>query len=246
MNEKIKNLEILVGLLNSGSITRIQFDILKKDLFPEDNKKPQNREDFKNHNSKSKEREELSPILRFLMGAVCILFVIILVVNLFKSVNNMYSAKQDLNAPEISPELNQTNPSNGEKSSSNNNTTVLQTSPSTPELNQTNPYSKEQSSSNDISSYLINHTFTFKNGNGFIEFSNGTMIIKGGRATIQGDYEVNGDNSATITGLQAIYGDFDASNNTSSSGIMYLNTDGSLEISLSDGMDNRSYTLIPK
>jgi len=104
---------------------------------------------------------------------------------------------------------------------------------------------EEEFSFND---YLINNSFSL-NGNGYVKFSphnktRGTIIIKGGRADLQGTYSI-GSNSVRITNLKAIYGNFDASNNNSSSGILYLKDNGNIEGSIYAGSNSSQLILIP-
>ena len=99
-----------------------------------------------------------------------------------------------------------------------------------------------------FSDYLINNSFSL-NGNGYVKFSphnstRGTVIIKGGRADLQGDYSI-GSNSVRITNLKATYGNFDASNNNSSSGTLYLKDNGNIEGSLYAGGSSSELILIP-
>jgi hypothetical protein len=96
----------------------------------------------------------------------------------------------------------------------------------------------------DFETYLHNTTFRLGN-NGRVNFQrNGKVSITGGRADLLGGYEIY-DNQAVITKLQAVYGNFDASNNNGSSGYVKLNSNGSLSMTLSDGNETQSYTLEP-
>ncbi len=96
----------------------------------------------------------------------------------------------------------------------------------------------------DFETYLHNTTFRLGN-NGRVNFQrNGKVSITGGRADLLGSYEIY-NNQAVITKLQAVYGNFDASNNNGSSGYVKLNSNGSLSMTLSDGNETQSYTLEP-
>ena len=96
--------------------------------------------------------------------------------------------------------------------------------------------------------YLISNSFTL-NGNGYVKFSpqnktKGTIIIKGGRADLHGYYTI-GVNSVSITDLKAVYGNFDASNNNSSNGTLYLKDNGNIEGSIYSGANSSKLILIP-
>ena len=94
--------------------------------------------------------------------------------------------------------------------------------------------SSKNSNIDNLESYLSKTTFSL-DGNGSVRFqSNGEFTIKGGRATLLGSFTVSG-NQVNISGLQAVDGMYDASNNRASSGIATLQSNGSLSLILSDG-----------
>jgi hypothetical protein len=121
------------------------------------------------------------------------------------------------------------------------------------EVDQTN-YKNESSFSDNQNEYNINqekvslkdhltrNTFSINN-NGtvifrFNSYSNiGSISINGGGATLAGQCEVIND-ILYVKDLGAVSGNFDASNNRGSSGMLYLSKDGSLSGSLHDGNGN--------
>ena len=96
----------------------------------------------------------------------------------------------------------------------------------------------------DIISYIESHTFSY-GGNGSVTFTGGVVTVNGGRATLSGEYDKISDKSISYK-LQAIYGDFDASNNRGSYGTFYLNPNGTLTQKISDGVSTKTYTLTPE
>ena len=104
--------------------------------------------------------------------------------------------------------------------------------------------SSEAENTEDLETYLLKTSFTL-DGNGSVRFqSNGEFTIRGGRATLLGRYRVSG-NQVIISRLQAVDGMFDASNNRSTSGLATLNSDGSLSLTMNDGINAKRYTLYP-
>lgn len=104
--------------------------------------------------------------------------------------------------------------------------------------------SKEVPKEIDIEKYLASHTFTY-GGNGHVSFTNGNLEVRGGRAKLIGTYRRSSNNSVEFN-MQAVDGDFDASNNPTCYGRFVRNSDGTLTETLSDGHETKTYTLNPK
>ncbi len=104
--------------------------------------------------------------------------------------------------------------------------------------------SDKNNTKEDISTYLKGHSFTY-NGNGSVRFTGSTMTVTGGRATLEGAYTITSKTTATFA-IQAVSGDFDASNNAMCGGKIELNADGTLTETISDGNTTKSYQLLPK
>jgi hypothetical protein len=111
---------------------------------------------------------------------------------------------------------------------------------------QNNQENKSLEIINDLGSFILKQSYTLNGSGSVIFYSNGEIVIKGGRATLRGLYEVIDNDKIRITGLQAVDGIFDASNNRSSYGLLYLNSEGSLSGLLTDGASRRQYTFLPK
>ena len=110
--------------------------------------------------------------------------------------------------------------------------------------NSTSTISEAKPKEQDMSTYLKEHTFSY-DGNGSVRFTGSTMTVSGGRATLEGTYTVTSKTTATFA-VQAVSGDFDASNNALCGGKIELNSDGTLTETISDGNTTKSYQLLPK
>lgn len=108
----------------------------------------------------------------------------------------------------------------------------------------------------NIKSHLQNNTFSV-NGNGSVYFSinskrygetkhTGTITVRGGRATLQGDISILDDSSILIYNFRAVDGYYDASINEGSTGVFYLNSSGDLYGKLSAHGKTKSVKFILK
>ncbi len=95
----------------------------------------------------------------------------------------------------------------------------------------------------DIVDYLTSHSFTYE-GNGLVTFSNRTLTVKGNGFTLIGEYSKISNNAVKFD-LRVVDGNFDASRNRTTYGTFTRNSDGSLTEVLSDGVNTRTYRLIP-
>lgn len=101
---------------------------------------------------------------------------------------------------------------------------------------------KNSSAAPTLKEHLTQNYFSV-NGNGSVTFSfnsyseDGSIHIKGNGKALVGKCSVSG-NTIYINGLVAVSGAFDASNNNGSSGVFYLDNNGSLTGSLMDSRGN--------
>jgi hypothetical protein len=228
MQNNIQKLENLVELYNSKTINREEFESLKKEIFTSKimvgsaiqepiSKSVTGTIDKEKKQSEIQYSDANNKRSEKKTFAFVTFFVIIICLGGFIAFVNSNSINaNNSNSTQISSPPSSTNSSNN---SSNN-------------------------SNRDISSYLREHTFSY-DGNGSVSFYGNTIMVTGGRATLQGSYVISSSSTATFA-IQAVSGDFDASNNPLCGGKIELNNDGTLTETISDGSNTRTYTLSPK
>lgn len=115
-----------------------------------------------------------------------------------------------------------------------------------------NEASRSLSKNIDISDaprYLRSNKFTI-NGGGTVSFDfhskmNGNIRITGGKAELLGTFVMVSDQKIKISNLSAVRGVFDASNNSGTSGYIYLSEDGTLSGRIGNRNDSRDIILRP-
>lgn len=213
MKSKLDKLNELGELLKSGAITQNEFNKLKAELL---NPQKQSEENPISENEKrivDNEQRNFNIKFSIILGLVFVVFVFY---------KNCDFGENHINKLETKEE--------------NNTISEPSKSISTP----------------NIINHLKNNRFSL-NGNGNVSFSinslknrsqktTGTIIVSGGRATLQGEISILNDYSFMVFNLQAVDGYFDASTNNGSSGVFYLQSNGNLDGKLSAGGQSKNVT----
>lgn len=221
MKSKLDRITEIQDLFKDRTISREEFDILKKEILQDGVSNSETIDEEGNrvyavNNSEFINSEK--PRYRTIKIITAILAIAIFISSLLK-INSKNSN---------SPEINQS-PTNSTQNDIKPDNTLQNDKTQTPETE-------------NIGTYVINHSFSY-NGHGNITFSSGTVTVKGGEYTLLGHYHVVGSNTIIFNDMQAIEGNFDASNNPQCHGSFYLNKDGTLDETLSDGMNTKHYSL---
>ncbi len=218
MKSKLDKLNELAELLKSGVISKDEFDSLKNELInqtPILKKKVETNSKIHQQISK-KSRNSNYVVYAFIALIFCAYF---LYRNLSSDILN-------------------------EETNFNDNNTY----------NSLSTISNEDVIESNINSHLENNSFSI-NGNGNVSFylnrkrsgdrnQTGTIDIRGGRATLQGEISILSSTSILVTDLKAISGNFDASINGSSSGVFYLKSNGDLYGKLSGNRESKDVTFV--